>query len=119
MSVPSAKTRVTCDNPKREMERNSSSPGSPAIAVSMGKVISFSISSAASASTVVLIWTWTLVISGTASIGSREADQAPSAMRAAVAVRMNVRWRSENSRMRLIMVIQPAPPRSPAAASVQ
>src|SRR5262245_4294976 len=67
----------------------------------MGNVTSFSISSGASAGTCVLTCTWTLVMSGTASMGSRSADQTPMPTRTSVASATNVRWRTENSRRRL------------------
>ncbi|MNW19642.1 hypothetical protein D3C71_2197270 [compost metagenome] len=70
MSVPSSKITVTCDSPERDSERVCSSPGRPAIAVSMAKVMRCSVSSGEKPAAWVLICTWTLVMSGTASIGS-------------------------------------------------
>ncbi len=103
MSVPSSNTSVTCDKPKRDSERNSVKPAMPPISVSMGNVTSFSISSGASAGTCVLICTWTLVMSGTASIGSRNADHTPMPTRMNVAKNTNARWRTENSSKRASM----------------
>lgn len=61
---------VTCDRPERDSERVCSSAGNPAIAVSIGKVMRCSVSSGENPAAPVLICTWTLVMSGTASIGS-------------------------------------------------
>src|SRR5262245_18030773 len=77
MSVRSVKTAVTCEKPLRDSERVLSSPGAPASAVSIGKVICFSISTGESAGAMVLICTCLLVMSGTASIGSRVSANAP------------------------------------------
>lgn len=96
MSAWSSKTRVICESPKREMERISTRSCNPCITVSMGKVICFSISSAASAETLVLICTWAFVMSGTASIGNRSADQTPADARAMIPSSTNMRWRREN-----------------------
>ena len=94
---------VTCDNPNFESERNSIIPGSPDISVSIGYVTSFSISSGARAGTSVLSCTWMFVMSGTASIGSRNADQTPTPMRMTVPRKTAARWRMESSRSRLSM----------------
>src|SRR3569833_3214561 len=78
MSVRSANTAVTCEKPLRDSERVLSRPGAPASAVSIGKVICFSISTGESAGAMVLIWTCLLVMSGTASIGSFVSAYTPS-----------------------------------------
>src|SRR6266498_2034274 len=104
MSVPSVKLSVTCERPNLVSERISSMPGSPAISRSMTCVISFSDSSAASAETSVLICTCTPVMSGTASIGRCVADHKPTPSKATAPSKTMARWRSENSRMRAIMV---------------
>jgi hypothetical protein len=68
---------VTWLNPLREIERELSSPGIPAIAVSTGKVTSRSMSSGPRLGSTVLICTCLLVMSGTASIGSfKSSDRA-------------------------------------------
>src|SRR6266516_1428499 len=103
MSVPSLKSKVTCERPNFVSERISRIPGRPAISISIGRVTSFSDSSAASAGTSVLICTWTPVMSGTASIGKFSADHKPPASSATAANRTIARWRRENSRMRSIM----------------
>ncbi|MNP75455.1 hypothetical protein D3C76_1725180 [compost metagenome] len=68
--MPSAKVTVTWDSPERDNERVCFRCGRPAIAVSMGKVMRCSVSSGEKPAAEVLICTWTLVISGTASMGS-------------------------------------------------
>ena len=78
MSVLSVKTAVTCEKPLRDIERVLSRPGMPASAVSIRNVTCFSISAGDSAGAMVLTCTCLLVMSGTASIGSRVSDQAPS-----------------------------------------
>src|SRR5437867_4174943 len=103
MSVPSLKSKVTCERPNFVSERISSIPGRPAISISIGRVTSFSDSSAARADTLVLICTCTPVISGTASIGKFSADHKPPASTATAPSITNARWRRENSRMRGIM----------------
>lgn len=55
MSVRSVNTAVTCEKPLRDSERVLSRPGAPASAVSIGKVICFSISTGDSAGAMVLI----------------------------------------------------------------
>ncbi len=76
--MPSLKVIVTCERPNLESERSSTMSGRPAISLSMGKVTSFSTSSGASAGTAVLICTCGLVMSGTASMGSRSIAQMPT-----------------------------------------
>ncbi len=71
MSVESEKMAVIWAKPLRLSDRVLSSPLMPASAVSTGKVTCFSISSGESAGARTLICTWLLVMSGTASIGSR------------------------------------------------
>jgi hypothetical protein len=68
-SVPSSKTTVTAERPKRETLRICSTPGSPLIDDSTGNVMVRSTSTGPSAGTLVRTCTWTLVMSGTASIG--------------------------------------------------
>src|SRR6266516_7583621 len=97
MFVLSVKISVTCDRPNLESERISVMPGTPASSVSRGNVTSFSISSGASAGTSVLTWTCTLVMSGTASIGRRAADQSPTSNSPTAAKRTKARCRSEAS----------------------
>ncbi len=75
------KTAVTWEKPLRDSDRVYSSPGMPASAVSIGKVTCFSMSIGESAGATVLICTWLLVMSGTASIGSRASDQTPDGRR--------------------------------------
>ena len=62
---------VMTDRPKREKERTSSRPGMVATLCSTGKDTSRSMSLAASDGATVYTITWLLVMSGTASIGSR------------------------------------------------
>ena len=50
-STPSANVMVTCESPNFDNDRNSTMPGSPAIAASIGNVTIRSISSGASAGT--------------------------------------------------------------------
>ena len=76
-SLFSYKTAVTCEKPLRESERVYSRPGVPANAVSIRKVTCFSISTGERGGATVLICTWLLVMSGTASIGTRVSDHAP------------------------------------------
>ena len=64
---------------RHEARRKRSSTGSPAMAVSTGKVIRCSASKGEKPGASVLICTWTLVMSGTASIGSRVSCQTPTA----------------------------------------
>ena len=64
----------------------------PASAVSIGKVTCFSISTGESEGATVLICTWLLVMSGTASIGSRLSDHTPNAEAAKVRRTTSQRW---------------------------
>jgi hypothetical protein len=70
-SVPSLNTTVTWDRPYFDSERVPSSRGKPFITLSIGKLMRCSTSSGEMPGAAVLICTWTLVMSGTASIGSR------------------------------------------------
>src|ERR1700752_18177 len=79
MSVRSVKMAVICEKPLRDSDRVLSRPGLPASAVSIGKVICFSISTGDNAGAMVLICTCLLVMSGTASIGSFVSAKAPKA----------------------------------------
>src|SRR6476661_6907767 len=103
MSVPSAKTTVTADKPKRETERISSMRGRPLIAVSTGKVMNCSTSSGARPALLVSTCTWTLVTSGTASIGRVRSEATPITTRSSQKRRTRRRLSSEKSRMRWIM----------------
>src|SRR6266853_1816078 len=103
MSVRSLKTAVNWANPLREKDQVFSRPGMPASATSMGKVTCFSISKGDRAGAKALIWTWTLVISGTASIGSLVSDHAPHAAAATVKSRTSHRFRTEKARTRSII----------------
>src|SRR3954452_6381945 len=104
MSVFSLKTAVTCENPLREIERVLSRPGMPASAVSIRNVTCFSISAGDSTKAVVLTCTCLLVMAGTASIGSRDNDQAPSAMTPMPDRTTSQRFWIDSARMRLIML---------------
>src|SRR6266851_9229983 len=75
----------------------------PASATSMGNVTCFSISKGDRAGAKALIWTWTLVMSGTASIGSLVIDHAPHTAAARVQSRTSQRLRTEKARMRSII----------------
>ena len=75
MSVFSVNTAVTWEKPLREIERVLSRPGMPDSAVSIRNVTCFSISAGDNANADVLTCTCLLVMSGTASIGSRVSDQ--------------------------------------------
>src|SRR5215213_1589121 len=105
MSVLSVKTAVTWEKPLRENDRVDSSPGVPASAVSIGKVICFSISIGVSAGATALIWTCTLVTSGTASIGSLVNDHAPKIAAPSVTSRTIQRRWTEKMRMRSIISV--------------
>src|SRR5882757_10084039 len=105
MSVASLKTAVICENPLRDSDRVASRPGAPASAVSIGKVICFSISAGDSAGAVVLIWTCLLVMSGTASIGSLVSATAPSSIRMAASVTTTQRRWIARPMMRSIMTV--------------
>ncbi len=74
MSVPSLNTIVTTETPNFEIERISSTFGSPLIAPSTGNDRSDSTSSGESAGASVITCTCTFVRSGTASIGRFRAE---------------------------------------------
>src|SRR5262245_51638617 len=97
MSVRSVKMAVTCEKPLRDSERVLSRPGAPASAVSIGKVICFSISAGDSAGAMVLICTCLLVMSGTASIGSFVSANAPYAATMTLATTTTQRRRMAKS----------------------
>src|SRR5690606_32808810 len=78
-SVPSSNTIVTAESPKRDTLRISSTPGRPLIEASTGNVMVRSTSTGPSAGTFVSTCTWTLVMSGTASMGSCCALRTPTA----------------------------------------
>src|SRR6187401_3481894 len=80
MSVPSANTTVTTDRPYFDTERISVLRGTPASARSTGTVTYCSTSTGESAGAAVITCTCTLVMSGTASMGSRTAEVTPSAI---------------------------------------
>src|SRR3984957_10519050 len=103
MSVLSLKTAVIWAKPLRENDQVFSSPGMPASATSMGNVTCFSISRGDSAGAKALTCTWTLVMSGTASIGSLVSDHTPDAEAASVNSSTSQRFRTEKARMRSIM----------------
>src|SRR5712691_7164931 len=103
MSVLSLKTAVTWANPLREKDQVFSRPGMPASATSIGKVTCFSISKGDKAGAKALIWTWTLVMSGTASIGSLVSDHTPDTAAANVSSRTSQRLRTDQARMRSII----------------
>src|SRR6266705_1347756 len=106
MSVRSVKTAVIWAKPLREKERVDSRPGVPASAVSSGNVTCLSISIGVSAGAMPLICTCTLVISGTASIGSLVKDQAPDTAAAIMSSSTSQRRRTENARM--LSIIAPS-----------
>src|SRR5580704_10204804 len=98
MSVRSLKTTVTWAKPFRENDHVFSRPGVPASATSIGNVTCFSTSRGDSAGAKALTWTWTLVISGTASIGSTVNAQAPDITAAIVNSSTYQRRRTEKAR---------------------
>jgi len=69
---------VICERPNLEIERISSTFGSPPRACSSGAVICRSTSSGASAAATVLIWTCVGVVSGNASIGRSRKATSPA-----------------------------------------
>src|SRR5882757_2802083 len=105
MSVASLKTAVICENPLRDSDRVASRPGAPASAVSIGKVICFSISVGDSAGAVVLICTCLLVISGTASIGSPVSAKPPSTTTVALIATTTQRRAMERPMIRSIIAV--------------
>src|ERR1700709_972012 len=105
MAVASLNTAAICEHPLRDRERVLSRPGAPASAVSIGKVICFSISAGDSAGADVLICTCLLVMSGTASIGSMVSAQKPSIMTMALRPMTAQRRRIERSRIPSIMTV--------------
>src|SRR5215468_10088189 len=105
MSVRSVKMAVIWEKPLRDSERVLSRPGAPASAVSIGKVICFSISTGDSAGAIVLICTCLLVMSGTASIGSLVSAKAPMAAAIAPSVTTTQRRRMAKSMMASIMSV--------------
>src|SRR5215470_2192237 len=105
MSVRSVKTAVICEKPLRDNERVLSRPGAPASAVSIGKVICFSISVGDNAGAIVLICTCLLVMSGTASIGSFVNAQVPMTAAMAPSVTTTQRRRMAKSMIASIMSV--------------
>src|SRR5438105_2191406 len=103
MSVLSLNTAVIWEKPLRENDQVCSRPGVPASAISSGNVTCFSISTGESAGAKALTWTWTLVMSGTASIGSLASDQTPHAAAARVDSSTSQRRRTEKARTRSII----------------
>src|SRR5579863_3531339 len=103
MSVLSLNTAVTWAKPLRENDQVFSRPGVPASATSSGNVTCFSISSGDSAGAKALTWTCTLVMSGTASIGSRVSDHTPDVAAARVTSSTSQRRRTEKTRTRAII----------------
>src|ERR1700693_5797504 len=108
MSVRSENTAVTWAKPFRENDQVRSRPGLPDSATSIGKVTCFSTSSGDSAGAKALTWTWTLVMSGTASIGSTVTAQAPDNAAANVNNSTYQRRRTEKASTHSIMVRAPA-----------
>lgn len=104
MLVRSVNTAVICANPFRENERVDPIPGMPASAVSNATVTCFSISTGVSAGATAFTCTWTLVMSGTASIGSLVTDQMPDVAMAMVTSRTSHLRRTEKSTMASIIV---------------
>jgi len=96
--MASAKVATTWERPNLEMERTFSSCGRPAMAISTGRVICFSISSGPRFGATVLICTCTGVVSGKASTGRRRSAQAPAAKAA-------VKKRTVNSRFLMTLSI--------------
>src|SRR5882757_1155547 len=88
-----------------DTERTSTRRGSPPISISIGRVMSFSTSSGDMPPAFARICTCTVVTSGKASIGMRCQDITPKATRTAVPIKTSIRWRTENSRMSLIISI--------------
>jgi hypothetical protein len=76
----------------------------PASAVSTVKATCFSIWSGDSAGARMLIWTWLLVMSGTASIGSRWMANTPANAAASVSSRTSQRFSTARVTMRESMV---------------
>ena len=96
-SVSSSNTTVTADTAVRLMERISTTPGRPFIAVSTGYVRYCSTSTGDRPGALVMIPTWTLVTSGTAStdIFRRASHERPAI--AAHTTSTTPRRRTENS----------------------
>src|SRR5678809_1126393 len=97
MSVPSSKTTVTTDSPYLEIERISSTFGTPDIARSTGTVTYCSTSVGDRAGAGVITCTCTFVTSGTASIGKSIVEVIPTVTRSAVARRTIARCRSDHA----------------------
>ncbi len=104
MSVPSLKTIVTTETPNLEIDRISSTFGSPLIAPSTGNDSSDSTSIGESAGASVITCTCTFVRSGTASIGRCKAEYTPSPATKAVAISTKNRLFSEDSMIELSMI---------------
>ena len=98
-SVPSLKMTVTAETAVRLTERISSSPGTPFIAISMGKVRYCSTSSGDSPGALVRMATCVFVTSGTASIDRRGIDASAAAKIAAQIASTTPRRRTESSTM--------------------
>src|SRR5262245_27367600 len=97
MSVPSSNTTVTTDSPYLVMERTSSTLGIPDMARSTGTLTYCSTSIGDSAGAGVITWTCTLVMSGTASIGSSTAECTPMITSNTVSSSTTARWRSDQA----------------------
>src|SRR5262245_39410657 len=101
MSVPSLKTIVTTETPNFEIDRISSTLGSPLIAPSTGNDRSDSTSIGESDGASVITWPCTLVRSGTASIGRYMAERTPRPATSALAPGTKNRLLSDDSMMEL------------------
>jgi len=95
MSVPSSKVTVTCESPNLEIERTPASRGSPETATSTCWVIWLSTSSGESDGAAVLTCTCTGVVSGKASMGSRERECSPHTTNANDPSMTRRRWRKD------------------------
>src|SRR6478609_11228575 len=97
MCVSSVNTTVTTDRPYFEMEGTWVLLGTPAIARSTGMLTYCSISTGDSAGAEVMICTCTLVTSGIASTGSRNAARKPNTTNSAVASSTTERFLSDHA----------------------
>src|SRR5688572_2800466 len=99
MSVPSSKATVTTDRPYLDVERTSVVLGMPAMARSTGTVTYCSTSAGDSAGADVMTCTCTLVTSGTASMGSCDAERRPSSVSSSAASTTTGRLASDQRTM--------------------
>jgi hypothetical protein len=103
-SVPSLKMTVTAETAVRLIDRISSSPGMPFIAISTGKVRYCSTSSGDSPGALVRMATCVLVTSGTASMESRGMEPRAAAKMAPQIASITPRRRTEISTMRARLI---------------